>query len=363
MTTTETQAQPFYKHEIYVATYYTLYIALEQWLANTLFREDISRIFLASDDYAFRRRFELTDTSSNYDSTAAASLKFPFANYWPDNAGWRPDDRIAANTAALVVEGVSHQTRMLRAMAVTTSINGTFYFDREADARLAYETLLWLSYREQYMYTAIGWRDESLGLPLNIKVQDLLFNPDFKEKDWLVQNRIFTVKANFELRSYSLKPAAQPIYTSQVIPEDTEKFYLTEEVILKLIEGQKLVGELSIDSLYNQNPNILINQFGIATSTPTTARVTWNAEVVAEDDAITAIYLTLSGRETLTLDASRTDYTFRKLTENSTYYVTIKLITESGLSKELAIQFTTPLSEETAVTLEAAPNTLVGITW
>lgn len=360
---TETAAQKYYKHENFVAGYYALYVALETWLAANIFRQDMSRIFLASNDYAFRRRFELTDTSVAYDNVAASSLQFPFANYWPGNTGWAPDTRVAANTAALVVSGISHQTRALRAIAVTTTLESAFYFDREDDARLAYEKLLWLSFRERYLYTTIAWKDEQLGLPLNVKVQNLAFNPSFKENDWLQQNRIFTITAEFELRSYSIQPPLQPKYDSNILVEDDEKFTLTEEVILQLKSGKGILGELSIDTLYNQNPSILINRFGLVGSTPTTARFSWDIAVDGVDDAISQIYLTISGRDPVVLAADRIDYTFRKLAENSSYTVTFKILTEKGLSKVVYAQFTTPLSEASTQAAEAAPNSLVGLTW
>lgn len=359
---TEATAQRFYKHDSFVQGYYSLYIALERWLSNVVFRQDISRIFLASNEYAFRRRFELTDPSQAYNTINASSLQFPFANYWPNNTGWQPDNRPAANPAAMVITGLSHQSRLLRAMAVTTSIMTTFYFDREDDARLAYEALLWKSFREQFMYTTIAWRDEQLGLPLNIKIQNLAFNPDFKENDWLTQNRIFTVVAELELRSYSLQPPIQPAYTSSVSVPDDERFTLTEEVILQLATDKKLLGEVTIDSLYNQNPAILVNQFTVASKTATTARLTWDVAVDGPGK-LAAIHLTLSGRETIVLDKDKRDYTFRRLTENSTYIATIKFMTDDGLSKMVSIQFTTPLSEETVHEAVAPLNSLVGVTW
>ena len=359
---TEILAQRFYRHDDFVQGYYSLYIALERWIAANIFRKDISRVFLASNEYAFRRRFELTDTSKAYDTIGASSLQFPFANYWPNNAGWQPDNRPAANTASQVIIGLPHQTRMLRAIAVTTTIAITFYFDREDDARLAYETLLWLSYREQFMYTTIAWKGEQLGIPLNVKIQNLAFNPDFKENTWLETNRIFTIVAELELRSFSLQPPKQPIYTSNVPVEDDERFTLTEEVILKLKNDKKIIGEVTIDSLYNQNPKILINQFGVASTTPTTARITWDVAVEAPEQ-LSSIQISLSGREPVVLDKTKIDYTFRKLTENSTYIVTIKFFTENGLSKVASLQFTTPLSELGAQEKVAPSNNLVGITW
>ena len=98
----ELSRKQYYNHDNYVATYYSLYIALERWLAEAIFRKDVSRVFLASPQYAYRRRFELTDPAVSYSTVPVASLRFPFANYWPLNDGWEPDTRIAANPAAML---------------------------------------------------------------------------------------------------------------------------------------------------------------------------------------------------------------------------------------------------------------------
>jgi len=357
-----TSAISFYIHDSFVKGYYTLYIALEQWIANTIFRGDMSRIFLASNEYAFRRRFELVDPSVQYDTIKASSLQFPFANYWPNNEGWKPDERPAANTAALLLHGLSLRTRMVRAMSVMTSIPITFYFDREDDARLAYETLLWMSFQEQLLYTQVAWKGEKLPLPLNVKIQNLAFNPDFKEQDWLSQNRIFTIAAVFDLRSYSLYPPKQPPASSQIPIDDDEQFAITEEAILLLKKNNKLIGDISVDTLFNQNPHILVNQFAVANATPTTVRLVWDVTLEGSLE-LEAIKLQISGKDSVTLGPTVRDYTFRKLQENSTYIATLTLMAKDGPSKVVYVQFTTPLSSESARTKKASPNSLVGITF
>lgn len=356
----ETLARQFYKHEAYTATRYALYIALEQWLSKLVFRRDTTRVYLASDEYAFRRRFELTDTSQSYDQVQASSLRFPFANYWPGNDGWRPDERAAANTAALVVVGLSENTRTLRAMAVTSDITTTFYFDREDDARLAYEFLLWNAFREQLMYTTVQWKDEILSIPLNIKIQDLTFNPDYKEKNWLEEQRIFTISARLELRSHIPQPPEQPEYASDISVVDNERYVLTEEVILDMLSESKIVSTLQIDTLFNQNPTILVNQFGVASTSPTTARLTWDIE--APD--LASVELIISGRDPVKIvDPTIKDYTFRKLEEASDYTVTMTIMDNRGVSKVVALKFSTPLSDASARVKTSDRNTLVGTSW
>ena len=101
----EVQAKQFYVHHSHVPGYYYLYKALQEWLADRLFRQDKSRVFCASPAYAFRRRFELTDTSKNFKDISVSSLDFPFSSFWPSNSGWTHEERIAANPASLIYTG------------------------------------------------------------------------------------------------------------------------------------------------------------------------------------------------------------------------------------------------------------------
>ena len=244
----------YYCHRSYVPSYYWVYILLEKWIASTVFRNDTSRVFMASDDYAFRRRFELTDMSENYDDIKASSLRFPFANYWPLNSGWKADTRPAANTAALVYSGIYVGNTKLRASAVIHSIPVQFYFDREDDARLAYDKLFFYTYNEHYYSTEVPYGTDSrypdgtkstsgstLALPVNIKLNDIQFNPSFKESDWLKRNRIFVIRANFDCRSYAIFPPNQPDYTQDIYSDNFDyddgivTYYPVEDVILNTL--------------------------------------------------------------------------------------------------------------------------------
>ena len=64
---TEYKATTFYDHSYYCATYRKVYDWIEDWFADHIFRKDHSRIFMSSDNYAFRRRFELTDANGIMD--------------------------------------------------------------------------------------------------------------------------------------------------------------------------------------------------------------------------------------------------------------------------------------------------------
>lgn len=212
----EIAASQYYIHSCYIPTYYYVYKFLQGWIADNIFRKDTSRVFMASPEYAFRRRFELTDMSSDFSTLDFSSLRFPFANYWPQNSGWVPDKRLAANTAAQVYIGIYEGSTRIKAASSIIKIPVLFYFDREDDARLAYETLYFKTFNEHYYQTEVPFAGSSLQIPVNIEISNIIFNPDFKESDWLKKNRIFIIKADFEVRSFSIQPPDQPDYNQSI---------------------------------------------------------------------------------------------------------------------------------------------------
>lgn len=231
------KASRFYVHTSYVPTYYYAYISLEEWISTVIFRKDISRVFMASDDYAFRRRFELTDMSQDYEQLEASSLRFPFANYNILNQGWQKDEREAANTAAQVYAGLYVGTTKLQAAAVTTEIPVQFYFDREDDARFAYDRLFFFSFNPHYYKASVPYSNNTLEIPYTFEFEDLSFNPNFTESDWLKQNRIFVISVKFKVSSYIILPPNQPDWNATQEEIDTfddgiENYILTEDVIL-----------------------------------------------------------------------------------------------------------------------------------
>lgn len=266
----ELPASQYYAHNSYVHTYYYTYRFLEDWISKNIFRNDKTRAFLASDEYAYRRRFELTDTSKDFDTLDFSSLRLPFANYWPQNIGWEPDDRVAAKSAALTYLGVYEGSTKVRAASSTLNISTTFYFDREDDARLAYDVLYFNSFNEHYYSIKVpygkkpvanGYSSNVLDLPMNLVVTGLEFNPKCQENDWLKKQRVFILKADFKIRTFAILPPSQPNYTVSVgvdgvLSDGSEYddgigyYYIVDDVILNFDKkDQKIV---TCDAGYNE---------------------------------------------------------------------------------------------------------------
>lgn len=355
----EISSPSFYNHQGYVRSYYAFYRVLEKWLGNIIFRQDLSRVYFASDSQAYRRRFELTDASAEYESLSASSLQFPFANY-VINGGWKPDTRAGANTAAQLYLGVIARSRMLRTMSVQGQLSVTFHFDREDDSRYAYDALMWRSYREFYFTIEQEWYGEQVSVPVFLKVLDLEYAPGFEQADWLEKNRIFTIKATIAARSFIVEPPPQTAYTQGTTPwSNDERYPLTEEVVLELMNENNILSEFAIDSLFNENPEIIVDHFGVLESSSTNTVVSWQVSATA-DTSITGYQLQLSTGEVVNLPPDASTHSFTQLEPQSTFIANLTIFSDTGPAKVIPLQFTTVLDPEQAV---GDTNDLVGTSW
>lgn len=371
--TVEIKASQYYIYRSYVSTYYYVYMRLEEWLKEIIFRNDESRTFLASDEYAFRRRFELTDTSKSYNDVEASSLQFPFANYWPLNTGWQPDTRIVANPAALVYAGVYEGDTKIRAASVALPISITFYYDREDDARMAYEKLLFYTYNEHYYDINVPYAGNTLGIPFILRVNNLRFNPTFNETDWLNKNRIFTISVEFDIRTYVLYPPEQPDYDVEVdvdgmlstgneYDDGYNSYYVVNEVILNMTnKGDSIVNTIKVNGTYDEEA-ILINQLSIEDIDSISATIKWEVE---NADKLSKIEIQLNNDPSLIeLDPSTTQYVLSDLNENSTYNVAVIFYSNSGTTKKFTRTFETISDEiEDNSGIKEPEDSLVGLEW
>lgn len=191
--------------------YYAAQIQLEYYLADVLMRSDLSRVQWSSDAYAFRRRFELADSTNggNLEAIQPSSLNLPFVNYWYENGKfWEPDDRPFAVNSQQILKGEWHEGMPARlyAIAVKTPIVGTVYYSSDTDARLAYERLLWERQPKGpiQLSTSVKWKGVDLGIPVFLTIESVNFNPKFTEIDWLKTQRMFPMQFVVTLRTYTV---------------------------------------------------------------------------------------------------------------------------------------------------------------
>lgn len=367
----EITASQYYIQDSYSKVYYTLYCALENWISDKIFRKDKSRVFLSSNEYAFRRRFELLASKSNYSDIDIASLQFPFANYWPQNSGWETEKRIAANPCPLVETGICMGTTKLRAIMSTINVPITFYFDREDDARLAYEILYFSSYIERYTSTTIGYKGNVLRLPMNIRVNSLSFNPKNNETTWLTNNRIFIVSAELLLRSFVLKPPAQPNYSISMNTDGTlsdgtqyddgvETFYLTNEVLLQMKDHKGLITSTLSVTGSAIDTNIYLNKFDVEDITDNSANLIWECE----DPTIISKIELYENSTSSPIDVPISGYSFVNLQSSSIYSGRVIFYSTNNTSKIMYYSFDTEVakSEDNDI-IKKDTKSLIGTSW
>ena len=375
MNPVEVQARQYYVHDSYIPVYYYVYEALEKWLADVVFREDRSRIILSSNEFAFRRRFELTDMSRPYKELEISSLHFPFANYWPLNIGWDREERLAANPAVLLYTGIYTNRSRIRASNANIAIPVNFYFDREDDARLAYSKLYFYTFNEFSQEEKITFQNEEIGLPVVISLKSLQFNPQFNETDWLKQNRIFVITANINLRTYIIAPPEQPLWNQVVTGDDmlsngdayddgnsTYNLVRTVETTTSSMGGlseesfEKLIYEGEI-----KEPEVLVNYLKVDETTDDSVKIVWDVEGTA---AVATIGIKKAGEKKYTaIPPENTEYTFTDLSPDSEYKVYVKFTLEDGTSKRLSLNIRTREAAKPSVTDEPLADPLVGISW
>ncbi len=243
--------------------YYAAQFVIEQFLADVLMRSDLTRIVYASDAYSFRRRFELSDSQGgDFDLIKPTGLNFPFANYWYDGF-WTPDDRPFAIQTKQLLYGLWDESlpSYLRTMAVKASFPVTVLYNRDDDARLAYELLMWeyLPRGPIQLATKLRWKDVDLAIPVYITIEDIVFNPTYNETDWLKTHRIVPIRFKITARTYTIGYPRQtrlpfntveypdnvidPPFNKGTVDFDGDSVSITEEVILEFAAAKQWVSE------------------------------------------------------------------------------------------------------------------------
>lgn len=354
----EIKSSTFYNHTSYGATYYTSYVGLENFISPLIFRGDKSRIFLASDGYAFRRRFELLTGTKSSDDIDLATLDFPFANYNPLNKGWQPLTN-GFNTASQVLVGLDMEDLNIRSYMATLEIPVTFYFDREDDARFAYDSLVFLGFKENYFYSSVGYKGRSIKIPLNLKLSSLEFNPQFTEKDWLTQNRIFTIKATFSIRSVILNTPSQTMIGSSYeldTSNDSPDYVLTQEVILEMLDHKDLMMScIKVNGQLDEAGEVI--NIEVADVDKTTAFLKWNKP---EKNLISVILYHMN-QKGQPLDVNSLSYYLDNLNEDSSYTGYIEFHFNDGSYRRSYYGFKTKKALEK--TKKKSINSLKGTSW
>jgi hypothetical protein len=197
----------YYDQSKIVNSHYLIMMNLEQLFAQELFKSDGSRMQYASKEWAFRQRLNNLNKNSTPDFS---SLDIPFGSYYRmDN--WKIDDSTTVPNAAAALFGLDLEAFKLRFLKVKSVFNFVFFFNRDDEAQIAYETLLWLRFPSPKILTATGlmYKSTSIDLPIQMTIDDIRFNMDYKEREWLQHQRIFPIDVTVTVRSLIMDQTGQ----------------------------------------------------------------------------------------------------------------------------------------------------------
>jgi len=316
-------------------------IALEKFLTDSLFKSDLTRAVYASSDYAFRRRFELLDTSRSFEEVNASSLQFPFLSYHPEES-WVPVPSKRIYSLEEFGETSSSQMSNLRLMQVENNIEVLLYYDREDDARYAQNKIAFISSQKRWDSASVSYAYDTLNLPFSFSIDaaKVSFSPKIQEKEWLSKNRIFILSFKVNVQSMLFFPLESDL---------PEPFSITERVMMDFSAG-KPSSITTVEDVVVDN-SIVLNSFTLKRATKTTAKIEWDFVNQGDFDSLA---LKVNGK---TYDLESTDHIkiVRGLIPGAEYTADLYAF-KAEYSKHLTLRFST-------ITDVSKTSDIIGTTW
>lgn len=207
---------------------YALDISIDSWLQSVLkFPSD--RIIYASNDYTFRER---TRNRKDGNPITVGSLDLPYVSYYRtgysecERAWW---NKYANRCGVLDVanENYEQTTGKMKLAPVRAEYEATIFFSQQKDCEYALTRLLYENSDETILYPELVVNNETTVKNIAIMENDIEFNPEFNENDWLEQNKIFTISMNWAFDTFL------------IIGRDLN-VSIAEEVILDFLSAKKL---------------------------------------------------------------------------------------------------------------------------
>ena len=199
---------------------YAMDISLESYFQSLLGLE-ATRIIYASNDYCFRERTRQTSTGT---------LEIPFMNYY--KTGYSKADRNWKQTKQAVRyfknDNLELQHGHIRVMPVKSEYEITLFFNQHKDCEQAYRKLMFASARETTLQASINIEEDTLNIPMILYWDNIEFNPDYNENEWLEQNKIYSISISLSVDHYILDC------------DDEDTVYIANSVLLDFATGKDI---------------------------------------------------------------------------------------------------------------------------
>lgn len=186
----------FYSNKNYLNTFYALDLTLINHFAGYLFDDDTNRIVYASDAYAFRKR---SDSNNGL-------LNLPFMNFRITDVV--PGDRTWWNATGYTT-GVyipDYQTKVLY-KPFDITYEATVWYHKDYDMRYAITEILYDADNKTILQpsVSIDGQDKDLAFPALLGYDNIQYDPEYKEQDWLERNKIHSIALPFTVSTMALQ--------------------------------------------------------------------------------------------------------------------------------------------------------------
>lgn len=183
----------------YVDTRLSIQTAVADFLAQTFFGQDFSRVIYTNPEFAFRKRIERLANGIENENLFANSLQLPFCSFHLSGAPEIIKTAAASEWSGYYDDSIGHQMHFINTLQKCTV---QFFFDRSDDATVAFEiaqTESLAEYPVRYIQD-IFWRDTTIKFPVWITVKKVTAgNDSFNESEWLTQNHMFAMTLDLEI--------------------------------------------------------------------------------------------------------------------------------------------------------------------
>lgn len=183
----------------YVDTRLSLQTAISDFLAQTFFGKDFSRVIYTNPEFAFRKRVERLANGIQDENLFLSTLSLPFCSFCLQG-----NPEIIKTATASIWSGYYDTSieRQMHFINTKQKVSVQFFFDRSDDLTVAYEIAQVEALGEypiRYIQD-VFWRNQSIPFPIWITVKNVKAGNDmFNETAWLEQNHLFAMTMELEI--------------------------------------------------------------------------------------------------------------------------------------------------------------------
>lgn len=172
---------------------------IADFLAQTFFGKDFSRVIYTNPEYAFRKRIERQANGIQGENIFLTDLKLPFCSFNLNGAPQIIKSVSASEWRGYYDETIEHRMHFINTLQKCTV---QFYFNRSDDATVAFDIAQRESLSEypiRYIQE-VFWRNTTLQIPIWLTLKNLKAgNESFNESEWLERNHMFAITFDLEV--------------------------------------------------------------------------------------------------------------------------------------------------------------------